>query len=383
MTNEERVLNQFLRKDVDYLPSQITFSDRSRDKQIAEGLGIDAVDLDAYLQNHIAFTFNKDDIPLFFHNDDETMKWLEPAGHCKMDWENDICYDNWGTGIIRHQDGFFTDFGPMDWDDEKKKKAAPFLPERLQGITEMSLEKACEFYTAPDPMVEGNFEWYYRDKKELSGDFMVIPSGYFGIYERAYSLLGWEQYMTEVAGNPKMIYGLMEKITDYRIKTAKAKEDAGFKIAHIGDDLGTQCRGFFSPKMFKEVVLPHYKRLFAEHKKYGHFILMHSCGHVMDYLPELIDIGLDGWEPVQPCNDLKTIKREYGKDLVFWGGIDTQSLPLMKPDQVKEMATEAIKILGKGGGYVIAPSQELMADVPIENIIAIVETIKELRDKVM
>ena len=70
MTNEERVLNQFLRKDVDYLPSQITFSERSRDKQIAAGLGIEAKDLDAYLQNHIAFTFSKDDLPLFFHNDD-------------------------------------------------------------------------------------------------------------------------------------------------------------------------------------------------------------------------------------------------------------------------------------------------------------------------
>jgi len=383
MTNEERVLNQFLRKDVDYLPSQITFSERSRDKQIAEQIGIDVKDLDNYLQNHIAFTYSKDDLPLFFHNDDETMKWLEPAGHCKMDWEGDICYDNWGTGILRHQDGFFTDFGPMEWDDEKKKKAAPFLPDRLQGIMEMPLEKACEFYTAPDALAEGNYEWYYRDKKELSGDFMVIPSGYFGIYERAYSLLGWEQFMTEIAVNPKMIYGLLEKITDYRIKTAQVKADVGFKIVHHGDDLGTQCSGFFSDSMFKDLILPHYKRLFAEYKKHGQFIIMHSCGHIREYLGDLIDAGLDGYEVVQPCNDLRKVKNEFGKDLVFWGGIDTQTLPRMNPQQVKEMATEAITILGKGGGYIIAPSQELMADVPVENIVAIVETINDLRDKVM
>lgn len=383
MTNEERVLNQFLRKDVDYLPSQITFSERSRDKQIAEQIGIEVQDLDAYLQNHIAFTFSRDDLPLFFHNDDATMKWLEPAGHCKMDWEGDICYDNWGTGILRHQDGFFTDFGPMDWDEDKKKKATPFLPNRLKGITEMPLEKAAEFYTAPDPNVKGNFEMYYKDKEELSGDFMVIPSGYFGIYERAYSLFGWEQFMTEAAGNPKMIYSILEKITDYRIAIAKVKADVGFKIVHHGDDLGTQCSGFFSPKMFEEMILPHYKRLFAEYKKYGQYIVLHSCGHMIQYLPELIDAGLDGWEPVQPCNDLKTLKREFGKDLVFWGGIDTQSLPRMTPDEVRKMATEAITILGKGGGHIIAPSQELMADVPVENIVAIVETIKELRDKVM
>jgi uroporphyrinogen decarboxylase len=247
----------------------------------------------------------------------------------------------------------------------------------------MPLEKAVEFYTAPNPLADGNFEWYYRDKAALSGGFMVIPSGYFGIYERAYSLLGWEQFMTEIAGNPKMIQSLLRKITEYRVATVKVKEDAGFKIVHIGDDLGTQCNGFFSEKMFMEAILPEYKRLFAEHKKYGHYIIMHSCGHMVDYLPHLIDAGLDGWEPVQPCNDLKFLKREYGKHLVFWGGIDTQTLPLLKPAQVKEMATEAITTLGKGGGYIIAPSQELMADVPLENIIAIVETIRDLRDKVI
>lgn len=383
MTNEERVLNQFLRKDVDYLPSQITFSERSRDKQIAQALGIDAKDLDAYLQNHIAFTFSKDDTPLFFHNDDEVMKEMEALGYCKMDWDGDICYDNWGTGILRHEDGFFTDSGPMDWDEEKKKKARDFLPDRLKGITEMPLEEAAAFYTAPDPKAKDNFSMYYDDYKNLSGDFMVIPSGYFGIYERAYSLFGWEQFMTEAAGNPAMIRDILEKITDYRIAIAGVKADVGFKIVHHGDDLGTQCSGFFSPKMFHDLILPLYKRLFAEYKKHGQFIVLHSCGHIMQYLPELIDAGLDGWEPVQPCNDLRMLKREYGNDLVFWGGIDTQSLPHMKPDAVKEMTTEAMTILGKGGGHIIAPSQELMNDVPLENIIAIVETIRDLRDKVM
>ncbi|MEG1860004.1 MAG: uroporphyrinogen decarboxylase family protein, partial [Christensenellaceae bacterium] len=127
--------------------------------------------------------------------------------------------------------------------------------------------------------------------------------------------------------------------------------------------------------------LPHYKRLFSEYKKNGQYIIMHSCGAMIDYLPQLIDIGLDGWEPVQPCNDLKYLKREYGKDLVFWGGIDTQTLPTKTPEEVKTMAREAITILGKGGGHIIAPAQEIMNDVPLENVVALLETIVEMREK--
>jgi uroporphyrinogen decarboxylase len=189
--------------------------------------------------------------------------------------------------------------------------------------------------------------------------------------------------MTEIAVNPKKVNTLMEKITDYRIKLAKVKADMGYKIAHHGDDLATQVGGFFSEKMFEEMFLPHFKRLFAEYKKYDMYIMMHSCGHMMGYLPQLIDIGLDAWEPVQPCNDFSTIKREYGKDLVFMGGIDTQKLPFMTPDEVRAMTAETIKILGKGGGYIIAPSQELMSDVPLENVVALLQTAVELRDKVL
>ncbi len=384
MNSEERVLNQFLRKPVDYLPSQITFSDRTRDKGIANGLGIREEELDSYLGNHIYFTYNKnDDIPIFYRGDDAVMKQLEDEDYIKVDWDKGIVYDNWGMGILRDSDGLFTPFGPMIEDEEIKRKAKQYMPDRLKDILDMELEEAVEAFTAPDPYREDNYDWYKRDLKEHSGEFMVIPSGYFGIYERAYATLGLERFMVELIQSPEAVYKLMEKITDYRIKTAKIKAELGFKIIHHGDDLGEQCRGFFPPKMFKELFLPHYKKLYAEYKKYGMYIIQHSCGNIIDYLPDLIDCGLDGIEPVQPCMDLNYLKKEFGEHLVFWGGIDTQKMPFITPDEVRELAREAIAILGKGGGYIIAPSQELMNDVPLENIVALVETIFEMRDKVM
>lgn len=383
MNNEERVMALFEKKPVDFLPSQITFSDRSRDVEISKALGLSGPDkLDAYLQNHIAFTFMMDDVPLFFRNDDTTLQMLESKGYCKVDWDRNIVYDNWGTGIMMHTDGFFCNYAPLGQDKEANKKAKKFLPERLQDVIDMPLEQAVREFTAPDPFKEGNFDWFERDRA-LRGDFMVIPSGYFGIYERSYATMGFENFMLMIAEDPSVNEELMAKVTDYRVAVAKTKHDLGYKVVHIGDDLGTQCAGFFSKQMFNEQFMPHYRRLFAEHKKYNQYIVIHSCGDIIGYLPELIDAGLDGWEPVQPCNDLKKLKQEYGKDLVLWGGIDTQLLPFRNPAEVKEMARETIYLLGKGGGHIIGPAQEIMNDVPLENVVALLETIIEERERVL
>jgi len=384
MTKAERVMNQFLRKPVDYLPSQITLSDRTRDKEILRGLGMDEdADLNEVLENHIQWTFVTDDWPLFFSNFDEIIAEGTKLGYMWMDREAKTVFDSWGMGVLRGEDGFFTNYGVLRGDKEMDKIAGKYLPDHLTKLFGMPLEQAVEAYEAPDPLREYNSLWIERDKDGVAGDLCAIPSGYFGIYERAYALMGFQNFMTEIAGNPRITYTLMEKITDYRMGLAKVKADLGYKIAHHGDDLAMEHCGFFSEKMFEEQLLPHFKRLFGEYRRLGMEVFMHSCGQMADYLPQLIDAGLTGWEPVQPCNDLAKVKREYGKDLVFMGGVDEKAMAQMTPDQVREMTAETIKILGKGGGYIIAPSQEVMSDVPPENIAAMLSAAIEWREKAM
>ena len=149
-----------------------------------------------------------------------------------------------------------------------------------------------------------------------------------------------------------------------------------FDALHFGDDLGTQLGTFFSPRLFRDLLKPLYKRLWGVWKEAGKFVMMHSCGRVMDLLPDLVEIGLDVLEPVQPCNDLEVLKARYGDRLTFWGGIDTQRLlPFGTPDEVRREAARVIRTLGHGGGHIIGPSQEVMKDVPLENIVALLETI--------
>jgi uroporphyrinogen decarboxylase len=155
-------------------------------------------------------------------------------------------------------------------------------------------------------------------------------------------------------------------------------------VAHHGDDLGVQTGTLFSKAMFREFILPRLKRCWQVFNDANVPIIMHSCGCITDFIPDLIDIGLRVLEPIQPCMDLRYLKKEFGKDLVFWGGIETQkTLPFGTPAQVKDMARDAIRILGKGGGLIIAPSQEVMNDVPLENVKALVETIVEERETVL
>lgn len=383
MRKDERVLALFEGKSVDYLPSQITFASKSRDARIAQELSMAEEDLPTYLENHIRFTYAKADHPLFFKNDIAMMDELENEGYCKVDSVNGIVYDDWGLGHLRGEQGAFICYGPMREDAKKREMARPYMPERLKGILDLPLEEAVKAYTAPDPLHAGNLDPFEYDIKNNRDNLLLIPSGYSGIFERAYETIGFQDFMIALYEYPDELMELMEKITDYKVALIKEKARLGFRVFHHGDDMGTQQGGLFSESMFKEMILPHIKRLYAEAKKYGMYVVQHSCGNIMQYLPALIDAGLDGLEPIQPCMDLKTIKREFGKDLVLWGGIDTQYLPFMSPAEVEKMVRETVSILGKGGRYIIAPSQEVMDDVPLENVVALVKTIQDMRADVM
>ncbi|GAH09138.1 unnamed protein product, partial [marine sediment metagenome] len=177
---------------------------------------------------------------------------------------------------------------------------------------------------------------------------------------------------------------LLEKITDYKVEVAKKKVELGAKVGHHGDDLGTNVGTFFSKAMFRKMLLPRLKRVFDVYNDANIPVWLHSCGNITDYIPDLIDIGLRILEPVQPVMDIKLLKKKFGKDLVFYGGIDTQNLlPYGSPEEVKTEARRTIRTLGKGGGLIMGTAQEIMHDVPIENIKALVETMREERERVL
>jgi uroporphyrinogen decarboxylase len=116
-------------------------------------------------------------------------------------------------------------------------------------------------------------------------------------------------------------------------------------------------------------------------KAKGKYVLLHGCGNIEDVFPDLIEIGLDVYNTVQPeIYNLKKIKAEYGKDLTFWGAISTQQfLPQSRPEEVFDRSVETIRILGEGGGYIFSPTHAVMPDIPVANIRAMLDAARSIQ----
>jgi uroporphyrinogen decarboxylase len=166
------------------------------------------------------------------------------------------------------------------------------------------------------------------------------------------------------------------------IETAGRKFAAlGVDIIWIGDDFGTQNRMLISPDLFREYFKPRYARLFAEWKtiKPNLKIAFHSDGYVFPILCDLVDIGLDILNPVQPKSmDPAEVKKHFGKRLTLWGTVDIQEvLPFGTPADVAAEVKLRLRTAGSGGGLILAPAHNIQPDVPLENILAFYSAAKE------
>lgn len=197
-----------------------------------------------------------------------------------------------------------------------------------------------------------------------------------------------EWYMS-TAMRKNFVHELFSRQTDIAIanyeRLWKALGDKVDVVFTCGTDFGTQDSQFCSLDTFRELWLPYYRRMnnwIHEHTTWK--IFKHSCGAVLPIIPGFIEAGFDILNPIQisaKAMDIQVLKQEFGKELVFWGGgIDTQRiLPIATPDEVRTHVLHQCEILGKDGGFVFNAVHNIQANVPIENVVAMIETLKELR----
>jgi len=203
--------------------------------------------------------------------------------------------------------------------------------------------------------------------------------GHTSIFQACTWIRGIEQFLTDFVINKKLVHTLLDKLLEIQsIKMEKFLEETGeyLDVLCIGDDFGGQSGLLMSPSMFRQMIKPYLKPYFEIMKsKSSAKINLNSCGAIQDILPDLIEIGVDIINPVQVSAagmDPVILKKRFGKDLCFWGGIDTQRiLPGGSPFEVAEETRRIAGILGKGGGYVINPVHNVQPDVPPENIVAV------------
>jgi uroporphyrinogen decarboxylase len=150
----------------------------------------------------------------------------------------------------------------------------------------------------------------------------------------------------------------------------------------LGSDWGSQTGPLMSPDTWDELIRPGEQREYDLLHAAGKDVWVHSCGCITPLIPRLIEMGLDGLNPVQPeCMDIKALKQEHGSKLTFWGGLSTQrTLPFGSPDDVRREAREVRNMMSAGGGYIFAPAQAIQGDVPLANIQAVLDVAREPRN---
>lgn len=212
------------------------------------------------------------------------------------------------------------------------------------------------------------------DQKEHFTMFSIT----MGYFERSWSLRGMEDIMVDMCINEEFTFQLYQKILDHHLELLDTVLDRDFDAVYFGDDWGQQQGSIMGPNMWRKYIKPGVKELFEKIKSKGKHIVLHSCGDIEAFFPDLIDMGLDVYNTVQPeIYDLRRIKQEYGKDLTFYGGVSTQQfLPFATADDVKEKTREILGIMFRDGGYILSPTHTATPDIPAENLLAMIEVAK-------
>ena len=193
-------------------------------------------------------------------------------------------------------------------------------------------------------------------------------------------LRGVEQIMVDLALNSEIVEAIFDKLVNFYLEYNKRifeKSKGKIDIFFMGDDFGTQNGLLMSINMWRKYVKPGFKKFIELSHSYGIKVMHHTCGAVVELIPEFIDCGLDILQSLQPGAkgmDLVRIKKEYGRDLCFQGGIDIQNtMPYGTPKDVKNEVNSRLDVLSPGGGYILCTSHNMQADVPVENALALFE----------
>ncbi len=240
-------------------------------------------------------------------------------------------------------------------------------------------------YSWPDPAKDYDFSQVKSQAKKLydEGEYAIVgcmgASG--NLFEQSWYLRGMPQFFMDLAGNKEFAHALLRIIVDIRKENARLFLDevgAYLDVFQLADDLAMQNGPFMSPAMYKEMIKPYQAELFQFVKERTKAKLYyHSCGAVTGLLDDLIEIGVDILNPVQvSATGMETdqLKKRFGKNLSFWGAIDTfEVLPNGSVRDVEKEVAKRIRDLAPGGGYILGSVHNMQSDIPPENVIAMYE----------
>jgi uroporphyrinogen decarboxylase len=226
------------------------------------------------------------------------------------------------------------------------------------------------------------------ERHRAAGYAVVLKDGFAGIFEFAQRMVGMENLLVMMALRPEAAEALFDQLLALKLaywQTALAELGDLVDVVTYADDYGSQVSQIISPRMFRRLLKPRVQQVLELQAKLAPhaYRFFHSDGNVRPLIPDFIEIGVQILNPIHiraTGMEPAALKRDFGRDLVFWGGgVDTQGvLPSGTPQQVKEDVRRNVAALAPGGGYVFNTIHNIQADVPAENVLAMVEALREV-----
>jgi uroporphyrinogen decarboxylase len=198
-----------------------------------------------------------------------------------------------------------------------------------------------------------------------------------GFFDRSWAMRGLEEILVDFVDHPEFVHELFEALTQHYLNIIDAIQGYPFDGIRFADDWGAQRGMLMGPRRWREFVKPGLKKIFARARESGLVVMVHSDGDIQEIIPDLIEIGVQILNPIQPeAMDILQIKRLYGHSLCLNGGISSQyTLPWGTPADVAEETRACMRYLGQGGGYIVGPTKSILPDTPPQNSAALFETI--------
>jgi uroporphyrinogen decarboxylase len=336
LTRKERMRRAINYEPVDRIPTQINYT-AEMGLLMADYFDVQVSDLPDFLGNH--------------------MMRVNLSYPQKLNEDGSLEFDWWGVGFDTKEEGYFAAVSP------------------LAGIDDL------DTFPWPDPDDPQLLSAAEETIKKYGDAYFITPNFGFVLFERAWTLRGFEQFFMDMAVDPDFTNNLLDRITEIQLKLIHRTLDLGVDGAYFGDDYGAQKNLLFSPTMWRKYIKPRLAKLFAPFRERGLPVLMHSDGQIQKILPDLVGIGLTTLNPVQPeVLDHDWLRENFAGDLAFYGGISTQTvLPYGSPEAVQSAVASCIeKLSPTGTGLLIAPSHRMMADISMANVTAMLAAFKAL-----
>lgn len=236
-------------------------------------------------------------------------------------------------------------------------------------------------FPLPDMLEDYRWEGFEEKVNKIKSDGLFTVFWAIQIFEYAWYLRGMDILLTDMIDNEEMARACLDRMTDFQCKLAQRVAEKGLDMIVFGDDVGAQNNMLMSPELWKKWLKPVMGKAIMAAKSIKPDIIAyyHSDGVIYDIIPDLIEIGVDVLNPIQPeCMDPVRIKEMYGDKLSFWGTLGTQTtMPFGSALEVEEKVKYLIENVGRGGGLILAPTHLLEPEVPWENVTAFINTVKK------